>query len=135
VEPAIPADLPPLPALTTNGKPDKVQVLAILTLISGISNIIWPLVLYSIIGASTVFIGCLFLPLYIPPIVLGIYEIIYAAKLLPNPAKPVKPSSTIAMLEIVSSLTGNLVSVAAGITALVMYNESDVKDFFSRLNA
>jgi hypothetical protein len=130
VEPVIP--LLPGPAA---GKPDKVQTIAVLTLISGITNILWPLTLYGIIGASTLFIGCFFLPLFVAPIILGIYEILYAAKLLPAVPQPTRPSQTIAILEIVNYLTGNLVSLAAGIVALILYSDSEVKEYFSRLNA
>lgn len=111
-------------------KPGKVQTIAVLTLISGITNIIWPILLYTITSFATIFVGCLFLPFFVPPIILGIFEIIYAAKILPNPARPVKPSQTIAILEIISLLTGNLVSAATGIVALLLYNDPEVKAFF-----
>lgn len=119
-----------LPASAGVPKPGKVQTIAVLTLISGITNILWPIILYTITGLATIFVGCLFLPLFMPPIVLGVFEIIYAAKILPDPIRPVKPSQAIAILEIISLLTGNLVSAAAGIVALLLYNDPEVRDFF-----
>lgn len=80
-----------LPASVGAPKPGKVQTIAVLTLISGITNILWPIILYTITGLATIFVGCLFLPFFVPPIVLGVFEIIYAAKILPDPIRPVKP--------------------------------------------
>jgi hypothetical protein len=118
------------PMLVAAPKPGKVQTVAVLTLISGLTNILWPIILYTITSLATVFVGCLFLPFFLPPMVLGIFEIIYAARILPDPIKPAKPSQTIAILEIISLLTGNLVSAAAGIVALVLYSDPEVKTFF-----
>ena len=145
VEPTVPEvvfpPLPissPMPPMTPGGtKPGKVQTIAILTLVSGISNIIWMVFMGGSLflsGLATLGITCLFIPLVIPPIVLGIYEILYATKLLANPVKPVKPSQTIAILEIICIMTGNVIPLAAGILALVFYSQDDVKDYFYRIN-
>jgi len=120
------------PNFSATSKPGKVQTVAILTLISGITNILWPLTAYAIIGASTIFVGCLFLPLFVPPIILGVFEIIYATKLFPDPIKAARPSQSIAILEIICALTVNIVPVAAGIIALVMYNDPEVKAYFGK---
>ena len=68
------------------------------------------------------------------PTILGVFEIIYAAKLMSNPPQTVQPSTTIAILEIVSALVGNFFSVVVGILALVFYNDVTVRDYFARLN-
>ncbi len=118
---------------TAGTKPGKIQAVAILTLVSGISNILWMIfwgIWISIFGISTVGVGCLLIPIVIPPIVLGVFEIIYSTKILPNPIKPAKPATTLAILEIICILTGNIVAVAAGIVALVMYNDPAVKAYF-----
>jgi hypothetical protein len=73
-------------------------------------------------------------PLAILPTILGIFEIIYAAKLLTNPPQPVRPSTTIAILEILCILAFNVFSMIVGILALVFYNDPQVKDYFNRLN-
>lgn len=126
VEPAA-----PVPA-TAFDKPGTVQAIAIMTLINGILNILWG-------GAATlgmlagVFTICL-TPFTILPFVLGIFEIIYAAKLMYNPPQPVQPSQTIAILEICCILVGNVISLVVGILALVFYNDPQVKAYFARIN-
>ncbi|MBN2386922.1 MAG: hypothetical protein JXB85_07870 [Anaerolineales bacterium] len=124
-----------LPLLTGPQKPGKIQAVAILTLISGITNILWMLLLYMITSLGTAFIGCLALPFFVPPIVLGVFEIVFASKLLATPMKTNQPSPAIAIMEIICILTGNLVAVAAGIVALVVYNDPEVKDYFAQANA
>jgi hypothetical protein len=117
-------------------KPGKVQAVAILSLVSGITNILWMLIVgFSIVigGVASFGVGCLFIPIVIPPLVLGVFEILYAAKLLPTPIKPTKPSMTIAICEIACVLTFNPIPVAAGIVALVMYNDPTVKAYFQQV--
>jgi hypothetical protein len=112
--------------------PGLVKTIAVMTLINGIVNIFWGLIATVTVTASIVLI-CL-APLAILPTILGIFEIIYAAKLLTDPPQPVQPSTTIAILEILCVLTGNVFSMIVGILALVFYNDPQVKDYFYRLN-
>ena len=112
--------------------PGLVKTIAVLTLINGIVNIFWGLVATLTVTASIILI-CL-APLAILPTILGIFEIIYAAKLLTNPPQPVLPSSTIAVLEILCILTGNVFSTIVGILALIFYNDQQVMEYFARLN-
>jgi hypothetical protein len=72
--------------------------------------------------------------LAILPTILGVFEIIYASKLLSDPPQPVQPSQTIAILEILCILAGNVFSMIVGILSLVFYNDPAVKDYFARLN-
>jgi hypothetical protein len=125
------------PVYQTTQKPGKIQTIAIMTLISGISNILWMFFwgIFILLGAiASLGIGCLFIPLVIPPIVLGVFELIYAGKLMPTPAKPVQPSLTLAILEIICILTGSVISAAAGIVAVVLYSDPEVKAYFAQLN-
>ena len=112
--------------------PGLVKTIAVMTLVNGIVNIFWGLIATITVTASIVLI-CL-APLAILPTILGIFEIIYAAKLLTDPPQPVQPSTTIAILEILCVLTGNVFSMIVGILALVFYNDPQVKDYFYRLN-
>ena len=112
--------------------PSLVKTIAVMTLINGIINLFWGLVATVTVTASIVLI-CL-VPLAILPTVLGIFEIIYAAKLLSSPPQPVQPSTTIAIFEILCILTFNVFSMIVGILALVFYNDPQVKDYFARLN-
>lgn len=110
-------------------KPTLVSVIAWTTLASGIVNLFW--------GVGALFslwwtIICI--PFLILPTILGVFEIIYAAKLFSNPAQPVQPSTNIAIFEIACIITGNVFSLAVGILSLVFYNDVVVKNYFARLN-
>lgn len=120
------------PQFTNEPKPTFVNVIAWMTLASGVVNLFWGLGL-SLTGLLSI-IGIICIPFMLLPTILGVFEIIYAAKLLSNPPQTVQPSTTIAILEIVSALVGNFFSVVVGILALVFYNDVTVRDYFARLN-
>ena len=117
---------------TNQQKPTLVQVIAWMTLASGIVNLFWGIIA-SLTALATI-VGIVCIPFTILPTILGVFEIIYAAKLLSNPPQPVLRSTNIAVLEIVTILVGNLFSMVVGILALVFYNDLVVKDYFARLN-
>jgi hypothetical protein len=118
--------------VTTLQKPTLVNVIAWMTLASGIVNLFWGLGLSLTVLVTIVGIVCI--PFAILPTVLGVFEIIYAAKLLSNPPQAVQPSTNIAILEIVCILAGNVFSVVVGILALVFYNDLTVREYFAHLN-
>jgi len=118
--------------MNTQQKPTLVQVIAWMTLVSGIVNLFWGFVASG--TALATFIGVVCTPFTILPTILGVFELIYAAKLFSNPPQAVQPSTNIAVFEIASVLTGNVFSMAVGILALVFYNDAVVKDYFARLN-
>lgn len=109
-------------------KPTLINVIAWMTLVSGIVNLFWG------IAALSTFIGLICAPFSIMLVVLGIFELIYAAKLLSNPAQPIQPSTKLAFFEVACVLTGNVFSMAVGILSLVFYNDLVVKEYFARLN-
>lgn len=115
-------------------KPGKVTAIAALTLVSGISNILGALIVTATIVLGSFGVGLLCAPATLLPIVLGVFEIIYAAKLLANPPKPTDPSEVLAILEICAILYGNIFSLIAGILALVFYSDPETKQFFATLN-
>lgn len=115
-------------------KPGMFTALSIITLISGVLNIVYSLGLTAGIVLGTLGIGLICAPLTILPAVLGIFEILYAVKLLANPPQRVQPSQTIAILEICCILFGNVLSTIAGILALVFYNDPAVKAYFAKIN-
>jgi hypothetical protein len=123
-------------ANTNNQRPNIVTVVAIMTLISGIVNIFWGLI--ASIALLSNIISIIFLPACIPftavPAVLGIFEIIYATKLLGTPPQPIRPSTSIAVLEIASLLYGNVFAMIVGILALVFYNDLIAKAYFEEIN-
>jgi hypothetical protein len=122
------------PQFTNEQKPTLVNVIAWMTLASGIVNLFWGLGVSLTVLVSTIGFGLICLPLTILPTILGVFEIIYAAKLMSNPPQAVRPSTNIAILEIVCILAGNIFSVAVGILTLVFYNDMAVRDYFARLN-
>ena len=116
-------------------KPGKVQALAIMTLINGALNIVYALGATLAIVLGTLGIGLLCAPVTILPAVLGVFEILWAIKLLSDPPQPVQPSQVIPILEISCILTGNVVSLVVGILSLVFQNELEVKRYFAEINA
>lgn len=113
-------------------KPTLVQVIAWTTLASGVVNLFWGLAASGTFLATI--IGVICTPITILPTILGVFELIYAAKLFSTPPQAVQPSTNIAVFEIASVLTGNIFSMAVGILSLVFYNDPVVKNYFANLN-
>jgi len=118
--------------MNTNQKPGLFTTIAVLTLVSGIVNLFWGFIASA--TALGTLVGVVCLPITILPTILGIFEIIYAAKLLSSQPEPVQPSQTLAILEILTFFIGNLFSMVVGILALIFYNDVSVRDYFARLN-
>lgn len=116
-------------------KPEKVQLITIITLISGIINLLYGLGFTFLIILGTIGFGIICAPITILPAVLGLFEIIFAAKLLGD--SPRKPGNlqVLAILEIVAIITGNIFSVAAGILNLVFMNNPEVASYLASLPA
>jgi hypothetical protein len=113
-------------------KPGLLTAIAVMTLTSGIINLFWGFIA-SATALGTI-IGVVCLPLTILPTILGIFEIIYAAKLLSTQPESVQPSQSIAIFEIAMALGFNIFSMVVGILALIFYNDVSVKEYFDRMN-
>lgn len=113
-------------------KPTLVQVIAWTTLASGVVNLFWGLIASGTALASLIGVVCI--PLTVLPTILGVFELIYAAKLFSTPPQAVRPSNNLAILEIVSVLFLNVFSMAVGILSLVFYNDAEVKNYFAIIN-
>ncbi len=113
-------------------KPGLFTAIAVMTLTSGIINLFWGFIA-SATALGTI-IGVICLPITILPTILGVFEIIYAAKLLSAQPEPVKPSQSIAVFEILTFLIGNIFSMVVGILTLIFYNDQSVKGYFARIN-
>jgi hypothetical protein len=116
----------------TEQKPGLVTAIALMTLASGIVNLFWGFVA-SATALGTI-VGVICLPITILPTILGVFEIIYAAKLLSAQPQPVQPSTPIAVFQILTFLMGNVFSMIVGILNLVFFNDLAVKDYFARIN-
>ena len=114
-------------------KPTLVQVIAWTTLASGVVNLFWGLAASG--TALATIVGVICTPLTVLPTILGVFELIYAAKLFSTPPQAVQPSTNLAIFEIASVLSGNVFSMAVGILSLVFYNDAEVKNYFANLNA
>ena len=103
-----------------------------MTLVSGIINLFWGFIASASVLGSLVFAICV--PITILPTILGVFEIVYAAKLLSNQPQPVQPSTSIAIFQILTFLMGNIFSMVVGILVLIFYNDLTVKNYFARVN-
>jgi hypothetical protein len=115
-------------------RPDRLTAIAIMTLLSGILNLFWSLVVFLAVllfGFGTLLLGCICLPLGLYPLGLGILEIVYAVRLLRNHVPPaLKPAYHIAVMEVIDTLFGNLPALIVGVLALIFYNDPAVRRFF-----
>lgn len=116
-----------------NQKPGLFTTIALLTLASGIVNLFWGFIASASVLSTLVGIICV--PVTILPTILGVFEIVYAAKLLSAQPQPILPSQNIAIFEILTFLMGNIFSMVVGILALIFYNDLSVKNYFARINA
>ncbi|MBI5946263.1 MAG: hypothetical protein HY864_18025 [Chloroflexi bacterium] len=113
-------------------KPGLFTAIAVMTLTSGIVNLFWGFIASATALGTIVGIVCL--PVTILPTILGIYEIIFAAKLLSAQPEPVKPSQSLAVFQILTFLMGNIFSMVVGILTLIFYNDVSVREYFNQIN-
>jgi hypothetical protein len=124
-------------APATGAKPGKVQAIAIMTLIDGIASILgaffWVIfILSGVIGTAGLgfpLLVCCVAPIY--SLVVGIMDLVFAAKLLPDPPKTNEFSKPVAIMEIVNILSFNVLSVVTGILSLVFANDPEVIAYFA----
>jgi hypothetical protein len=118
--------------MNTEQKPGLITAIAVMTLVSGIINLFWGFVASATVLGTLVGVVCL--PITILPTILGVFEIIYAAKLLSTQPQPVQPSTSIAVFQVLTFFYGNIFSAVVGILLLIFFNDLAVKNYFTRLN-
>jgi hypothetical protein len=118
--------------MNTEQKPALFTTIAILTLLSGIVNLFWGFVA-SATALGTI-VGVICLPITILPTILGVFEIVYAAKLLSAQSQPVQSSQPLAIFQTLTFVYGNIFSMVVGILNLIFFNDQTVKDYFAKIN-
>jgi hypothetical protein len=126
--PAKPTKRPAIRRAKPIEKPSNVNAIAVMTLISGILNLVGSISVTFAFAISL--FGLICVPFTLLPAVLGIFEILYAVRLMANPPQAVKPGRTLAILEIVTFVYLNIVSGVIGILALTMYTDPEVEAYF-----
>ena len=109
---------------------DKPNGVAIPMLVSGIVNLVYAasaVVSALAFGVATLGIGCACLVIPVPAIILGVFELKMYNKLSgPGPYAQHKSSAhTIAIIQVLTILFGNVVSCVCGIIALVNMDQLD----------
>ena len=114
---------------TTISKPGLVQAIAVITLVSGIISLMY---------------GCFWLLGLMPtiicwpfagyPIATGILEVVYAARLLQDHPRNMRPARHIAVMEICEVVFLNPVSMIAGILVLAFHQDPVVQEYFTNIN-
>ena len=107
--------------------PEKYQAITIIMLVNGIINVLIGLTITW--GAISTIVGILCLPITVLPLVLGTFEVVYAAKMLSNKTVPASRIKTLAIFEIVGIIYGNAISLIAGILNLVFLDDDTVKAY------
>jgi hypothetical protein len=123
----------PQPATPQKSRPGKLQAVVIMTLIDGILNILYGLILAVTMGIGaigTLGITCLCVPAGIYAVVVGVLEILAATKLMPEPPKVQEFPKYVAVMQIINIISGNVFSAVVGILALVFGNDPEVVAYF-----
>jgi len=115
--------------INVNPKPGRVQAIEIILLVSGILNIVTGLSV--VCGALVSVIGVLCLPVVALPLILGVFEVVYASKLLSGKMVSAQNLKTIAIFELLTIVYGNVPSLVAGILNLVFLDDQPVKEYLS----
>ncbi len=138
-------------AVLPQKKPSSLRTLAVLTLVSGIWNCVTALFGFLAYQSQVAPIVARYaqwgqqlpakaqlLQLYLVAmivycIVLGIMEILYATRLLPDPVKVSGPAKYLAVMEIAAIASGSWFALIVGCVALSTYGKDKVKNYFVRL--
>lgn len=116
-------------------KPGKVTALAVINLAQGILSTcyaVWLVFFFLVFALGSAGCGCVFVPLAVFPLVVGILAIVHATKLLPEPPQAVAPAHWLAVLQMCTLLFGDVVSFAAGVAHLVLLNDPEVSAWYAR---
>ncbi|MGQ9526724.1 hypothetical protein [Chloroflexus sp.] len=105
--------------------PSEIMTIAIMAIIDATIS--------GLLGLGLIFTIC-GIPLGIYSIVVAVMAGTYAYKLLSRPLQPVQPNKTLAIMQIVNIITGNIFSLVFGIVSLVLYDQLKVRAYFAYRN-
>jgi hypothetical protein len=105
-------------------KPAMIKTIIILDALSAITHALLGLVL--LLGGITFLLG-------IYAWVVAGFSAMHMAKLGTNPPNVTKPDNALVILQLVSLITGNLLSVAIGIIKLIIHAQPETKAFYQQL--
>jgi len=123
--PARPVTRMPSPG---NVRPGMLQAAGIFMIVDGFANLLWALVLGLSFACTVVFIFCGVIAIY--PLVLGIFEIIEGQKLLRHPPVRREVPTWLGVMQLINALSGNGLSLIAGIITLIAANDDGVRHYF-----
>ena len=123
------------PAGVPRQKPGKVTAIAVMVLINGILNLMYALSLFvwgtlSCLTIVGIIWGLLMVLWSLYPAILGVLEIVYAARILPNPIETSRPAKYISVMEIINIIACDFLGLVVGILSLVFYSEPEVVAYF-----
>jgi predicted Zn finger-like uncharacterized protein len=113
------------PRRGTSGKPDKVQNIGVMMLISGILGVL----LFLGLGGGSAGFCCLWPGTYYS-LVMGILAIIKGAQLLGDKANQSPAPKSVAIMMIINIINGDIPSLVMGIICLQMLSDPEVEQFF-----
>ena len=118
---------PPLSRAPSPGnvRPGILQASTTLTLIDGILNLVWALFAGILLTCTTIVCGIF----AVYPLVLGILEIIEAQKLSRHPPQRDEVPIWLGVMQLINAMSGNPLSLVAGIITLVAANDDNVKNY------
>jgi len=115
------------------GKPNSLQIVAIVWIISGILTIFWGFGL--VVAAFASLIGILCLPLSIYPFVVGVLELMYGIRLASSPVSLKKAPVFVSVMEIFLVFWLDVFGLIAGIVTLVLLKGEDSTEYFAEQSA
>ena len=106
-----------------------------MVLINGILNLMYALSLFvwgtlSCLTIVGIIWGLLMVLWSLYPAILGVLEIVYAARILPNPIETSRPAKYISVMEIINIIACDFLGLVVGILSLVFYSEPEVVAYF-----
>lgn len=113
-------------------KPQNLKTYGVLTIVSGICNLIFTIGGFFLLVLGTIGFGLICFPLFIPTIVLGGFEIYYGMKFNDDNDHSVKNFPlAIPILQTATFMFGNIISGGIGIYGIVVSTMDEIKQYYN----